>query len=399
MSATNEKITDPDNDPEIWSGTNLAGDIVAQGIKKSKPEFQEDLRWAYQFALQNGWSQIDMAREWGISSSAVSRVFSGKYTNSEGLVLAPPAIMISRIREQRKIQVELLHRRTDRVKTITVEKIWKFAHKISGRAANGKTVPGQKRLMGFLYGESHLGKSEALQWYREEFNHGRTIYIDLQDCNGVQEIYREFARALGLSADTAATKLKQRIIKAIDSDTLIICDELHHVTYAYRKNSSKLMINALKSIKDRTRCAMLLCGTYVAQEEIDDGNEAKLLIQLKRRAAFRELHLPDGIPVYDVRLISENRGLPFPKPPTRSRNRNGVNLDTWERLRKDHEGTELEDIVKMLDEIAFNHGIEALFTNIEDGKLIAKSQGRDLTWQDVYDAYKTNQCMKIKEAI
>jgi hypothetical protein len=396
---TTNKINDPDTSTELWHGTNLAGDIVAAGIRKNKEEYHDDLRWGYQYALSKQWSQTDMAREWGVSTTVVSRVFSGKYCNAEGLILQPPAIMLSRIREQRKLQIELTQRRTDRVKTITVEKIWKFAHKISGRSATGKTVTGQKRLMGFLYGESHLGKTEALQWYREEFNHGRTIYIDLQDCNGVQEIYREFARALGLSPNTAATKLKQRIIKAIDSDTLIICDELHHVTYAYRKSSSKLMINALKSIKDRTRCAMLLCGTYVAQEEIDDGSESKLLVQLKRRAAFRELHLPRAIPVYDVRIIAESRGLPFPQAPKPARNKKGVNLDTWERLRKEHEKTEFGGIVTMLDEIAFNHGIEALFTNIEDGKLIAKAQKRELRWTDVHEAYKTNQSMKIKEVV
>lgn len=352
---------------EQWAGTNLAGDTVEQGIQKNRPEVQEDLRWWWRYSLDKKLSQAEAASELGVDGSTYSRVLRGEYKNPQGQVLPPPAKLLSRIRVLRQQLYALAQEKgRSRVMTPTVAEI----HTVCRKAW-------KLRQMSFIFGVSHVGKSEALKWFRDENNHGRTLYIDLQGVTGVQDIYREFARVLGISADVSPNKLMTRVHNAIDRDNLVIVDEFHSITYAYQKGSSIRMVNALKSIKDRTGCAMVICATDVGRDEIETGRESKLLGQLWRRGILK-CHLPPALRVGDVRAIAEAKGLPFPKAPDSGE-------DLWEVVLRDQTFSNGEKSAGVLcDRIAWKHGIEHLFTILNEGEALAK--GRPLTWKHVIDA-------------
>src|SRR5690242_4059297 len=125
MSESNNTPDDstPVETPE-WDGTNLAGDTVAAGIRKNKPEFQDELFWWYRYSGEKNYSQAESARVLGVDSGTYSKVLRGEYRNAAQLVLAPPAIMLSRIRVLRGQEKENVEKRSKgRVMTPTVAEI------------------------------------------------------------------------------------------------------------------------------------------------------------------------------------------------------------------------------------------------------------------------------------
>lgn len=375
--------TASDNTPAIgeqWDGTNLAGDVVEAGIHKNSPEYHDDLRWWFRYSIEKQKSQADCARDLGVDGGTYSKVFRGEYKNAAGLVLPPPAKMLSRIRVVRAQEKENAEKRSKgRVMTPTVAEI----HGVCIKAWNDGQIA-------FIFGESHIGKTEALLWFRDENNHGATIYVDLQGVAGEQDVYRAFARALKISADTPIAKLKPRVFAAIDRTNLVLVDEFHAITYAYQKGGAVRMINALKAIKDRTGCAMVICSTNVGRDEFDEtkGHEAKLLKQLWRRGVIK-LQLPDALRVGDVRAFATAYGLPFPAAPE-------TGNDTWKRLNTDHPAF---IGIKVSETIAYNSGVKHLISVIQDGNKWARKKNRELRWEDVIAAQKTYDDLSARKEV
>lgn len=350
---------------EQWQGTNLAGDVVEAGIKKHRPEFQGDLRFWWRYSLEKKMSQAECASEFGVDGSTYSRVMRGEYKNEAGQLLPPPAKMLSRIRVLRtQLRIATEEQGKSRVMTLTTKEI----HQVCRKAWNDKQIA-------FIFGNSHIGKSENLLWFRDENNHGATIYVDLQAVGGLQDLWREFARALGISPDVSPAKLPARVIAAIDKSNLVLVDEFHSITHSYQKGSSIKMINALKSIKDRTGCAMVICATDVGRTEIESGHDAKLLNQLWRRGVIK-LHLPSALRVADVRAVVKAHALDFPEAPKGRK-------DLWKTLRAEHADFPGLDVC---ERIAYNFGIKHLFSVLKDGKTVAEKEQRALEWADVCEA-------------
>lgn len=381
MSTENEQPTA--TAPEEWDGTNLAGDVVERGIQKNKPEYHEDLRWWFRYAhVEKKMSQAEAARTVGVDGGTYSKVYRGEYrSNSEPSVnLPPPAKMLSRIRVTRQQERDNLNEiNKGRVRTPTIDDIWNVCQKAW-----------RDRQIALIYGNSHIGKSEGLKWFRDENNHGATLYVDLQGVGGVQDVYREFARALKLSPDTPIAKLMPRIYAAIDRTNLVIIDEFHHITYAYQKGASNKMVNAVKSIKDRTGCAMVICGTDVARDEFTEGvgKEAKLLKQLWRRGVIK-LQLPEALSAGDVRAFARAYGLPFPDAAEGTH-------DTWKALR---EANPTFAGLNTCENIAYNYGVLHLVSVLKDGAKIANKRGRELQWKDVNDAQSTYDRLSAKKNV
>lgn len=351
---------------EQWTGTNLAGDVVEAGIKKHQPQYHGDLRWWYRFSGDKKMTQAECATDLGVDGGTYSRVMRGEYKNEAGQLLPPPAKMLSRIRVLRKqLRDEVEEASKHRVMTQTGKEI----HQVCRKAWNDRQIA-------FIFGNSHIGKTENLLWFRDDNNHGATIYVDLQGVLGVQDLYREFARALQIGSDVSPTKLPNRVCATIDKSNLIIVDEFHAITHSYRKGSSIAMVNALKSIKDRTGCAMVICATDVGRTEIETGHDSKLLNQLWRRGVIK-LHLPSALRVGDVRAVAKAHKLDFPDVPKSTRK------DLWKHLREDHPNFEGLDVC---ERIAYSFGIKHLFSVLKDGRTVAEKEDRALEWQDVLEA-------------
>ena len=354
----------PEADTLEW--TNIAGDQIEAGIRKYPADIQEDLRWYTRFSLvERKLSFSAMALELDIDTSTVSRIFRGRYCGPNGLLLPPPAKVLSRIRVMRQQETERARKRGQgRIMTPTVGQIWMVCRKAWA-----------DKLVAMIFGVSHIGKTEALLWFRDENNHGATIYVDLQGIGGVQDLYREFARALGISPNVAQARLRARVLETISETTFVIIDEYHFITYAYARDASKRMISEIKSIHDRTHCGMVICATDVGRDDFEKGPEQRLTEQLWRRGTIK-LQLPDALTVADVRCIITAYGLSMPTGPADQ---------TWRQFR-----TLNADLpyVGVLEDIARKQGIQSLVTTLGDGNVLASKAKRELRWDDVIDVQK-----------
>ena len=77
----------------------------------------------------------------------------------------------------------------------------------------------------FLFGESQIGKTEALQAYAESHNHGSTIYVSVPTGGFLTHFLARLADALRISHRMKQGELRQRIIQAFDSRMLLIVDD------------------------------------------------------------------------------------------------------------------------------------------------------------------------------
>lgn len=371
LPASSALTVQPPGVPAEWDGTNLAGDVVEAGIRKNAPEYHEDLRWWYRYAhADKNLSQSQAASQLGVDGGTYSKVFRGAYTAPQGGLLPPPAKMLSRIRVLRAQEKEVVEARSKgRVMTPTVAEI----HWVLRKAWNDGQIA-------FIFGESHIGKTEAVKWFRDENNHGATLYVDMQGVGGEQDVWRAFARALKISPDTPIAKLRPRVLAAIDRTNLVLVDEFHYLTYGYQKSGSVRMVNVIKAIKDHTGCAMVLIATNVAREEFVEGfgKEAKLLKQLWRRGVIK-LQLPDALRVGDVRAFAVAYELEFPAAPEKDED------DVWKKFNLAN-----ADFVAgaLCERIAHDYGIKHLVSVIQDGNRIAKKRNRDLQWKDVLEAQR-----------
>jgi DNA transposition AAA+ family ATPase len=362
------------------NGDNLTGDIVELGIKRNAPEFHDDLRWWFRYSIAQIMTQADCARQLGVDGGTYSKVFRGAYANAQGLVLSPPAKMLSRIRVLRAQDKAFVEKRSaGRVLTPTVQEI----HDVCRKAWDDGQIA-------FVFGESHMGKTFSALWFRDENNHGATIYVDLQGCGGEQDVYRNFARALKISADVPIAKLKPRVHSAIDRTNLVLVDEFHVIGYAYQKAGSTRMINVLKAIKDICHCAMVIFSTNVGRDEFDlvKGHEAQYLKQLWRRGVIK-LQLPEALRVGDVRAFATAYGLDFPGAP-----KGGA--DTWKRLNAEHPQF---PGLKTCEHIAYNCGVKHLVSVFEDGNKIATKRGHDLDWTVVAAAQRFYDVLSAKKEV
>ena len=384
------------NAPKETAHRTLSGDVVELGISKQAPEIAENLRWMFRYFTERRLTLADVARLLNVDSSCVSRVFRGTYTGKDNQILPPPSKMLESIAEIRRAELQRQRSRRDRVLTPTVEKIWNVLNRAAGRKNDGAIIADEKRLICFIFGNSHIGKTSAAKWYKDEFNPSNTIYVDLQGCTNEGDILREFAKALNIPQAQTKAALKLSIYGAITSDTLVIADEFHAITYAIQHRASVRLVNTLKAIKDKTGCAMGIISTDVGRDELDGGVEKRLLEQLSRRGVLR-LNLPAGLPVYDVRAVCEARGLAFPPAPVPARDGNGENLDTWQALAKSADGEDLP--VRILEDIAINHGMEWLFTNIEDAQNFAQRRGEALAWRHFKIAHNVKIATQREEKI
>ncbi|MBR6388986.1 MAG: ATP-binding protein [Opitutales bacterium] len=354
----------------IW---NIAGDELQAGIARQQNiEHQELLQWLYFFAQNKGWSMAQTADTVGVDGSTLSRLFRGTYVGTNNIILPPPAKMCAAIRRLKEMEkVNLLKKSVGRIKTPTVGKIWLICRKAW-----------EQQKIAFIFGEPQIGKSEALKWFKDENNHGNTIYVDLNGATGVQDVYRCFAKALKLGY-SSPSRLKDRIFEAINSRMLIIIDEFHQITYAYKKGSSCAMVHAIKAIHDICGCGMVICSTNIGKDEVKSGHDAKLCSQLLKRGTI-QLQLPNALPIDDVRAIVEAYKLDFPPQ------KNG---EIWRNFKGERKGH------NYCHDIAIEKGINYLILVLQDGNIRASKQKRALTWDDFEAAHETYLSLSAEKIV
>jgi len=210
---------------EPWSGTNLAGDIVENGIKKHSPEFQGDLAGWYRYSLDKKMSQAECATNLGVDGGTYSRVMRGEYKNEGGQFLPPPR-RCSPGSASLRTQLRALTAEESKYRVMT--QTGKEIHQSAARHGTTCRSPS-------FSGNSHIGKTENLLWFRDDNNprrHESTSTCRRDGRSGSLPRVRTRTRA---QPGCRHNKAPGRVLATIDKSNLVIVDEFHAITHSYRK--------------------------------------------------------------------------------------------------------------------------------------------------------------------
>lgn len=296
VAATSPEGDDPKDEkiPQIFSAKStwgFGGEKVIEATK-ALPDHQRDaIRWLFHYCIENGLTMQQASESIRFDKTSVYRVMTGKYAaKPDGIVEA--ILSFKKLVEQRDFIS-----RPNFVDTETSKKI----HKICESALIYNSIS-------FIFGESQIGKTTALLEYARRNNHGRTKYIRMPSSAGIQLMMKEFAVACAVSPRSCFEQLRERVLRAIDRNHLVIVDEVHQTFVSYHKKARLSSLELVREIHDRTGCGMVLCGTNVLKEELQQGEHKKLLDQLRLRGIFT-LQLPAVPTRKDLDAIAVSYGL------------------------------------------------------------------------------------------
>jgi hypothetical protein len=163
--------------------------------------------------------------------------------------------------------------------------------------------------IGMLWGPNQSGKTFALKKYAEQHNHGQTIYAEMPVGGSARMTLLEIARACHISERNSYDQLLDRILRHLDSQMLLIVDEVHQALIG--RTVKTVTMELLRRIHDRCGCGLVLCGTDVLPDMVQDPRFAKLLGQTDNRGVLRR-SVPAAPTKKDVRLLCEAYGLERP---------------------------------------------------------------------------------------
>ena len=279
---------------------NIPGDTVNQALERlvKEGELSEEARadvwWLYSYGMDNNMSLDDVGRAINKDSTTVHRVFSGRYgARYDGIV--------EDIRKFRALHAARGNRKKmEFVETTTWQKI---------EAVCKHALVGQ--LPVFIFGDSQVGKTTCLVEFARRNNHGQTKYVQIPACATLSIMTREIARACYISTRLNDAEIGARVTRAITGNMLLIIDELHRPFITSSPRTAIRIVEWFRELYDKTQCGIVFSSTRVGKEELENGPNALVLEQFRRRGII-QLELPPMPPKSDINRFAKSFGLPPP---------------------------------------------------------------------------------------
>lgn len=161
----------------------------------------------------------------------------------------------------------------------------------------------------FIIGESQIGKTSSLLHVQQTRPHGSVFYVRVPSGGAYADFLSEIAVAMRIPHYINRQQLRARIKAALDDRTLLIIDEAHQVFLNRDGVCGLKLIEFLRELHDESKCGLVICGTKVFANEMQQGRHAKFLQQLDLRQICK-LSLPDRPPKADLDTFARAYGLP-----------------------------------------------------------------------------------------
>ena len=279
----------------------VSSDKLHVFLRHCAPEKRELLHWAFLWCIDRNIYLDDFANQVGYDRKTIDKIITGAYRDPRtGKLYDIPDKLADAIRRFRKDQMAAAQLGDiDFVVTPTVQRIW-----------TGVDLARESHTPVFIYGDSHIGKTWALEHYAVANNHGSTPMVRIPSSSGLGGMVRAIAKEVGISPNGSVTDLIERVKNGLAKNQVLILDEVHQLIYTYRKESFFACLEVLRSIYDHAKCGMVICTTNVFRARIEQERKAALE-QLFRRGVHR-VQLGDIVLAKDARLILEHHGLDWP---------------------------------------------------------------------------------------
>lgn len=347
-----------------WS---VSLDELRANISHNPPDVQELFVWCYLYCTDPAHPirREEFAEKVGFDHTTVLKILRGVNTHPEtGVRLQLSEKFVSGMARFQELEQERAKaQRVPVVHTPTLKRVW-----------NACDLARESQSPVFLIGPSHIGKTVALTSYRDEHNHGATVYVRLQAASGLGGMVKAIAASIGgigMKGNTAT--LIESIKKRLRSNMVLILDETHELIYTYRKESFFACLEVLREIYDAVGCGFVLCGTALLMRRVQDNRGE--LEQFFRRGVHR-VQLPDQPTKADLGAICESVGLEFPAAADR------VTVTISGR-------TITESPYEILKQVGREEGLKSITERIRYGQRFAKKEKTALAWRHVVRAHLT----------
>ncbi len=300
---------------------------------------REAIRWLHGYMDEKKLSLKALAKVMRCSDSSLSQLFSGKY----------PASLdnfVSGIEDLRKVEGQRTTvGKIDFVETSLSKQIFKCC----------KASLTYQRIV-FIFGDSQIGKTRALEEFARR--NADVVLVRMPEGGTLGDLLHEMATALGISPEYSSTQLKRRIKAAFDDRMTLIVDEVHQCFVAKGGASRLRSIEFIREVYDRTKCGVVLSGTNLFRDEIQQGRHRLLLEQIDLRS-IATLQLPDRPSTKDLAAFAAAHGLAQAKG----------------------------DAANLQKAIIKQHRLSRWLAVLQAATRVAKGRGENMDWQHVLDAH------------
>jgi len=251
-----------------FRGQRIPGDVVFKATA-DLPDWQRSaIRGFHAYAVEHDLSNRELAKLIKFGDAAIGTVFRGKYgAKVDGIAKAMKDFidLEGKRKESRKLPF---------IVTKLATKMWDVCD-----------LAREFQRMGFLFADSQIGKSAALEEYQVRNNHGSTIYTEMPAGGGKVDYMIHLAEILKIGTGNRLREMRHRIIESFDDRMLLIVDEAHRAIPGQPGVSKSALgtIEFIREIFNRKKCGVVFCATNVFRHAMEDGAVALVLKQTKRR--------------------------------------------------------------------------------------------------------------------
>ena len=280
---------------------NISGDTVTKATADLPDDQKLLIRWAFDFAKSSGFDWKEAARVFDLSNTTLYRVWLDKYRNpATGDRVSLDKVCRAIERAKKLADARGGVGRLPFIETSTYRKIAHVADEVLATSS-----------IGFVFGESQVGKTRCANEYQRRNNHGQTLLVTCPPSAGVQILTAEIGRALHIGS-SSFDKTYLRVCDALDDSRLLILDEAHMLFETYQRTSIARCFATIRHIHDRSGCGLLIIATNVFATEAKDSEFRNTMKQFFRRGTLT-LNLGTEPAWEDVLAIVAHYRLPDPE--------------------------------------------------------------------------------------
>lgn len=273
---------------------NIPGDVVNMATAELPDEQRSVIRAMHAYAVENDLSNVEVGRLLKLSDSTVSLVFRGKYE-------AGIANVVKAMKDFLDLQAK---RNEGRKLAFIPTRLYSDIESVCDNAISFQRI-------GFIFGDSQIGKSECLKHYQRTHNHGSTIYVEMPTGGSLIQFLTKLAEILRIGAQGRETDLRRRILNAFDDRMLLIVDEAHRAIPGQcgAPKTAIKTIDFIRELFNERQCGVVICATNVFATAMEQGTVALIMKQLRRRRGII-MRLADKPSREDLNTFAEAYGLP-----------------------------------------------------------------------------------------
>jgi DNA transposition AAA+ family ATPase len=264
---------------ENGSQARLNIPIDKDNWKDLPADIQEELFWFHQYIIDERLSRSEAGQAISYDKSTVARILDGSYQGNWGSIAKA-------IRSFKKVVANRGQ----------IQKSQFSPNSISKKIGEAFDYALANNTIAVVIGESGHGKTEGGKAWRDDNNHGRSVWVECPALGGVKGFVIEVATAVGHGKDHKNTlEIRNNILRAFNRNRMLIVDEAHRLI-PISKDPNPQMIEFLREIHDRTKCGMGIIATARFDTQLRKGSY--MYEQFLRRAII--CRLPRAVEKADV---------------------------------------------------------------------------------------------------